>query len=153
MLPAVVRRYPLNVPDLLIATDSPAVFAEVCAAVEEPGTTIRWARSGRAVLPALQERSADLIITDLQIGSMGGLAVAMQVTLEGASGRLEKAVPVLVLLDRRADTFLAKRTAVAGWLLKPLDPLRIRAAVNAVLAGGTYHDRTLAPGVPDVLPA
>jgi len=140
------------VPDLLIATDSPAVFAEVCAAVEEPGTTIRWARSGRSVLPALQERSADLIITDLQIGSMGGLAVAMQVTLEGAAGRLEKAVPVLVLLDRRADTFLAKRTAVAGWLLKPLDPLRIRAAVNAVLAGEKYYDRTLVPGVPDVLP-
>ena len=96
---------------------------------------------------------ADLVITDLQIGSMGGLAVAMQLTLEGAAGRLEKAVPVLVLLDRRADTFLAKRTAVAGWLIKPLDPLRIRAAVTAILDGSRYYDRTLAPGVPDVLPA
>jgi DNA-binding response OmpR family regulator len=141
------------VPDLLIATDSPNLYAEVCAAVEEPGTTIRWARSGRAVLPAVQGRVADLVITDLQIGSMGGLAVAMQLTLEGAAGRLEKAVPVLVLLDRRADTFLAKRTAVAGWLIKPLDPLRIRAAVSAILDGSRYYDRTLAPGVPDVLPA
>ena len=82
-------------PDLLIATDSPALFAEVCAAVEEPGTAIRWARSGRAVLPALQQRIADLVITDLQIGSMGGLAVAMQATLEAAAGRLEKPVPML----------------------------------------------------------
>jgi two-component system, OmpR family, response regulator BaeR len=141
------------VPDLLIATDSPALFSEVCAAVEEPGTSIRWARSGRAVLPALQQRIADLVITDLQIGSMGGLAVAMQATLEAAAGRLEKPVPMLMLLDRRADTFLAKRTAVAGWLVKPLDPLRISAAVTALLAGGRYYDRTLAPGVPDVLPA
>jgi DNA-binding response OmpR family regulator len=153
MLPVVVQSYPRNVPDLLIATDSPAVYTEVCAAVEEPGTTIRWARTGKAVLPALQERAADLVIADLQIGSMGGLAIAMQVTLEAASGRLEKPVPVVMLLDRRADTFLAKRTAVAGWVLKPLDPLRLRAAVTAVLAGETYHDRTLAPGVPDVLPA
>jgi DNA-binding response OmpR family regulator len=153
MLPAVVRSYPRNVPDLLIATDSPAVYTEVLAAVEEPGTTIRWARSGRVVLPALQERASDLVIADLQIGSMGGLAIAMQAALEAASGRLERPVPFLLLLDRRADTFLAKRTAVAGWLIKPLDPLRIRAAAGAVLAGGTYHDKTLAPGVPDVLPA
>jgi DNA-binding response OmpR family regulator len=141
------------VPDLLIATDSPAVYTEVSAAVEEPGTTIRWARSGRAVLPALQERVSDLVIADCQIGSMGGLAIAMQVTLEGASGRLERPVPVIVLLDRRADVFLARRTAVAGWVIKPLDPLRVRAAVTAVLAGETYHDKTLAPGLPDVLPA
>ena len=140
-------------PDLLIVTDSPAVYTDVCAAVEEPGTTIRWARSGRTVLPALQERGADLVITDLQIGSMGGLAVAMQLALEGGAGRLEKPVPALVLLDRRADTFLAKRTAVAGWLLKPLDPLRTRAAVNAILAGGTYYDKTFAPEEEEVSPA
>jgi DNA-binding response OmpR family regulator len=141
------------VPDLLIATDSPTVYAEVCAAVEEPGTTIRWARSGRAVLPSLQQRSADLVVADMQIGSMGGLAVAMLVTLEGASGRLEKPVPAVLLLDRRADTFLAKRTGVAGWVIKPLDPLRVRAAVKAVLGGGTYHDKTFTPDAADVLPA
>ncbi len=110
MLPAVVPSYPRNVPDLLIATDSPSLYTDVRAAIEEPGTTIRWARSGAAVLPALQERVADLIISDLQIGSMGGLAIAMQVTLEGSSGRLEKPVPMVILLDRRPDTFLAKRT-------------------------------------------
>jgi DNA-binding response OmpR family regulator len=140
------------VPDLLIATDSPAVFDEVSSAVEEPGTAIRWARSGRVVLPALQERLADLVITDLQIGSMGGLAIAMQLTLEGASGGLERPVPVLVLLDRRPDTFLAKRTGVAGWLMKPLDPLRTRAAVQALLAGETYYDTTFVPVPADVGP-
>jgi DNA-binding response OmpR family regulator len=140
------------VPDLLIATDSRAIFDDVCSAVEEPGTTIRWARSGRVVLPALQERIADLVVTDLQIGSMGGLAIAMQLTLEAAAGLLDRPMPVLVLLDRRADTFLAKRTGVAGWLLKPLDPLRIRAAVQALLAGETYYDTTYVPVPADVQP-
>jgi DNA-binding response OmpR family regulator len=144
-------RYPRTVPELLIATDSPVILEEICSAVEEPGVVLRWARSGRAVLPALIDRPADLVVTDLQIGSMGGLAVAMDLALETGAGRLPP-VPVLVLLDRRADVFLCKRTGVAGWLLKPLDPLRTRAAVRALLAGETFHDNTFAPVPADVLP-
>ena len=151
MLPAYAARYPRTVPELLIATDSPVVFEEVSSDVEEPGVVLRWARSGRAVLPALLDRPADLVVTDLQIGWMGGLAIAMDLALEAGAGRLLP-VPVLVLLDRRADVFLCKRTGVAGWLLKPLDPLRTRAAVLALLAGEHYYDPTFAPAPADVLP-
>jgi DNA-binding response OmpR family regulator len=140
------------VPDLLIATDSPSVFDNVRAAVEEPDVTLRWARSGRSVLPALQDRPADLVISDLQIGSMGGYAISMKLTLEVGAGRLSP-VPVLLLLDRRPDTFFAKRIGVPGWLIKPLDPLRIRAATKALLAGGQYRDETLAAVPADILSA
>ena len=126
-------------PDVLIATDSPRVYEEVRSAIQEPGVTLRWARSGRAVLPALQDRPADLVVSDLQIGSMGGYAIAMDSALETGAGRLGP-VPVLLLLDRQADAFLAKRTGVAGWLLKPLDPIRTRSAVQALLAGNIYQD-------------
>ena len=132
------------VPALLIATDSTLVYDEVSSAVDEPGVTLRWARSGRAVVPALQERPADLVVADLQIGSMGGYAIAMELALETGAGRLAP-TPVLLLLDRRADVFLARRTGVAGWLLKPLDPLRTRAAIQALLDGGSYYDPTLLP--------
>jgi AmiR/NasT family two-component response regulator len=70
---------------------------------------------------------------------MGGFAIAMDVALEAGAGRLSP-TPVLVLLDRRADVFLARRTGVAGWLVKPLDPLRVRDAVAVVLAGERYED-------------
>jgi CheY-like chemotaxis protein len=149
MLPVVAARYPRMMPELLIATDSPAVFEEVSSAVEEPGVVLRWARSGRAVLPALMERPADLVITDLQIGSMGGFAVVMDLALEAGGGRLPT-IPALVMLDRRADVFLCKRTGVAGWLLKPLDSLRISDAVQALLAGGTFYDGTFSPVPADV---
>ena len=152
MLPVAATRYPRMVPELLVATDSPAIFEEVSSAVEEPGLVLRWARSGRAVLPALMDRSADLVVTDLQIGSKGGFAIAMDLALEAGAGRLPS-TPVLVLLDRRADVFLCKRTGVAGWLLKPLDPLRTRAAVQALLGGGTFYDATFAPAPAAVLPA
>jgi DNA-binding response OmpR family regulator len=151
MLPGSLARYPLEVPDLLIATDSALVYDEVRAAVEEPGVSLRWARSGRIVLAALEEQPADLVIADLQIGSMGGYAIAMDMALEAGAGRLP-AIPIMLLLDRRADVFLAKRIGVTGWLIKPLDPLRTRAGVRAVLAGELYYDPTSAPVSADVLP-
>jgi len=140
------------VPDILIASDSAQVYEEVRAAVQEPGWALRWAREGRAVVPALQDRSADLVVADLQIGSMGGYAIAMAVALEAGAGRLGP-TPVLLLLDRRPDVFLAHRTGVAGWLLKPLDPLRTQAAVHALLRGEEYKDTTFVPFPRDVLPA
>lgn len=144
MLPTHLVSYSRGVPDLLVVTDSPRIYAEVRAAVEEPGVTLRWARSGHLVVPALQETPADLVVSDLQVGSMGGYAVAMDVALEAGAGRLAP-VPVLLLLDRRADVFLARRSGVAGWLVKPLDPLRLREAVQALLGGSEYHDTTLSP--------
>ena len=48
-------------------------------------------------------------------------------------------------LDRRADVFLARRSLVEGWLLKPLDPIRLRRATRALLDGGTYHDDSYRP--------
>ena len=152
MLPVCASRYPLWVPELLIATDSAQVYQEVRSAVDEPGTNLRWARSGAAVVPALQERGADLVVADLQLGSMGGYAIAMEIALEAGAARLQP-TPVLLLLDRRADVFLAKRTGVAGWLLKPLDPLRTADAVKSILAGGTYQDASYEAVPADVLPA
>lgn len=137
--------------DVLIATDSPAVYAQVRSAIQEPGVVLRWARSGRTVVPALQEHPADLVVSDLQVGSMGGYSIAMDIALESGAGRISP-VPVLLLLDRRADVFLARRTGVAGWLLKPLDPMRTRASVQALLTGEKYYDPTFAPVAEDVLP-
>ncbi len=138
--------------DLLIVTDSPRVYDEVTAAVEEPGINVRWVRAGAAAIPALQEAPADLVVSDLQVGSMGGYAVAMDIALEAGAGRLDP-VPVLLLLDRRADVFLARRIGVTGWLIKPLDPLRVRAAVQALLAGQPYEDATSAPSPLGLMPA
>jgi len=86
----------------------------------------------------------DLVITDLQVGSMGGMAICLELRLEESGGRMPH-VPILMLLDRRADVFLARRSTAEGWLVKPLDPLRIRKAVRTLLAGGTFHDETYKP--------
>ena len=57
----------------------------------------------------------DIGIFDLQIGSMGGMAVTLSLRQDESSGRVPH-VPIVMLLDRIADVFLARRSgADAGW--------------------------------------
>jgi CheY-like chemotaxis protein len=132
------------VPDILIGSDAQWVHDEVVQVLRGPDMTSRWVRSGPAVLAAVKEKAPDLCVLDLQIGSMGAFAVTLDLHLEAGIGRLPH-VPVLVLLDRRADVFLCRRSEVEGWVLKPLDPIRLRKAITSLLAGGTYHDETFKP--------
>jgi DNA-binding response OmpR family regulator len=132
------------VPDILIASDASWVVDELKAAVEGPGTTVRTVPTGHAVTAAVEAWAPDLVVLDLQIGNQGGMATCIHLRLEADAGRLP-AVPVLMLLDRRPDVFLARRAGADGFLLKPLDPIRVSAAVRAVLAGERYEDGTGTP--------
>jgi DNA-binding NarL/FixJ family response regulator len=132
------------VPDVLIATDSETLYEEIGSVLAGPDTTVRWSRSGPDVRTDMNRQPADLAIVDMQIGSMGGVAVALDLHLEADAGRLERR-PVLLVLDRRPDVFMARRARVDGWVIKPLDPIRIRRAAAALLAGGTYFDESYRP--------
>ena len=140
-------------PDIVIVSDAASVRDEVRAAITDPDATVRELEAGKRLLPAVQEQVPDLAVVDLQIGNMGGMAACLDLRLEEGMGRLPH-VPVLMLLDRRPDVFLARRSQADGWLVKPLDPLRLRKAMLALLAGDTYHDDThLPPTIPIASPA
>jgi DNA-binding response OmpR family regulator len=130
--------------EILIASDDVTVVDSLRAAVEGPDTTVRAVVRGEAVGPAMLAQAPDLVVLDLQIGNMGGMATCVHLRLEGGAERLPLA-PVLMLLDRRPDVFLARRAGADGFVLKPLDAIRLRAAVDALLAGGRYEDTTGAP--------
>ncbi|MGH9293382.1 MAG: response regulator transcription factor [Acidimicrobiales bacterium] len=131
-------------PRILLVADAKSVLAEVRAALEDADSEISEVSSGEAVRQAVAEDAPDLVVTDLQVGAMGGMAICLDLRLEASGGRLPH-VPVLVLLDRRADVFLARRSAAEGWVLKPLDPLRLRRAARVLLDGGVYHDESFKP--------
>ena len=131
-------------PDVLIATDAPWMREAVESVLIGPDLTVRHVVTGSAVRAVVHERAPDIAVVDLQIGNMGGMAVCLDLRLEESGGRVPH-VPVLMLLDRRADVFLARRSAAEGWLVKPLDPIRLRRAIDAVLAGGQYHDDAYLP--------
>lgn len=131
-------------PDILVASDAPGVVDDVTAGVGGADVAVRSVMAGLDVLPAVEDRLPNLVVLDLQIGNMGGMAACLNLRLEEGAGRLGH-VPVLMLLDRRADVFLAKRSGAEGWVIKPLDPIRLGRAVRALLDGGTWFDSTDAP--------
>jgi two-component system nitrate/nitrite response regulator NarL len=136
---------------VLLAADADWVINEVVAALGDAETSFSIVRSGFDVTDAVKQRTPDVAVLDLQIGNMGGMAVTMQLRLDESAGALPH-VPVLMLLDRRADVNLARRSAADGWLIKPLDPLRLRRAAKAVAAGGTYVEGAPVPP-PTAVPA
>lgn len=96
------------------------------------------------MMAAVAEQAPDLVVCDLQMGNMGGMAVTRELRLEESGGRLVH-IPVLLLLDRRPDVFLARRSEAEGFLVKPLDPVRLRRAITAVLQGGRFDDASYRP--------
>ena len=117
---------------ILVATDADHVLNDVAAALGGPDVSFTVCRNGRDVADVVKQRTPDLVVLDLQVGSMGGMAVTMSLRLDESSGRLPN-VKVLMLLDRPADIHLAKRCAADGYLVKPLNPLSLKRLARAIL--------------------
>ncbi len=131
-------------PYVLIASDSPALREEVKSVLGARQYTVREVSSGPEVLAAVAELQPDLVVCDMQMGNMGGMAVTLELRLEESGGRLGH-VPVLLLVDRRPDVFLARRSEAEGFLVKPLDPVRLRRAITTLLQGGRFDDGSYRP--------
>jgi DNA-binding NarL/FixJ family response regulator len=137
-------RYFETMANILLISDATVVLNELLAVVDDGVNEVTTLRSADRLRTTVEETEPDLVITDCQVQSMGGIAICLDLKLEESGGRLPH-VPALILLDRRADVFLAKTASAEGFLVKPLDPIRLRQAVEALLAGGTYRDESYKP--------
>ncbi|MBM3670640.1 MAG: response regulator [Actinobacteria bacterium] len=117
---------------ILVASDGPWVRDQVKSAFVAPGQDVIEATRGQDVRDLVKAREPDLVILDLQIGNMGGIAVAIDLHLEASADRLSH-VPILLLLDREADRFLAKRASADAELVKPVDASTLRRAAKRIL--------------------
>jgi DNA-binding response OmpR family regulator len=132
---------------VLLATDADWIHEDVDAALAGDDIEVFRVRQGVDVRPAVQNLTPDLVVLDLQIGNMGGMASCMDLRLDQSVGRLGP-VPVLMLLDRDVDSFLAHRCEADGWLTKPLDAFSLRRAATALLDGEQYREPPLAAPEP-----
>ncbi len=128
----------------LLVADTESVTAELGSALGPLASEIIEVADGRLVRDAVESYNPDLVVLDMQVSSMGGMAICLDLRLEESGGRLPH-VNVLMLTDRRADVFLARRSGAEGYLVKPLDPIRIRKAAKLILGGGRYDDPSYAP--------
>src|SRR5258706_10344540 len=122
------------VPTVLLATDADWIRDEVDSALGDEQTTVTVVKAGAEVIGAVAQLTPDLVVLDLQIGNMGGMAVCMALRLEESGGRLPH-FPVLLLLHPAAGVFFAQRSGGGGWLIKPLHSFCLPRAATAVLAG------------------
>jgi DNA-binding response OmpR family regulator len=117
---------------ILVAADGSWVRDQVRQALAGRDLEVIEVTRGEDVRGAVAERHPDLVVLDLQIGNMGGVATAIDLHLESSAGRVPN-VPVLLLLDREHDRFLAKRASADAELVKPVDPGTLRRTVTRLL--------------------
>ncbi len=129
---------------VLLVSDLASLRRELETMLAGPDIYIEEASSGVEAVARVTRGEIDLVVVDLQVGAMGGMAITMELrNLESYGGA--DSVAVLMLLDRRPDVFLARRAGADGFIVKPLDPQRLRSAVRALLRGESYEDESLRP--------
>ncbi len=117
---------------ILVAADAEWIRELVKAAFVGPGQEVLEVTRGQDVRDVVGAREPDLVILDSQIGNMGGVATSIDLRLEAAAGRVPD-VSILLLLDREADRFLAKRASADGVLVKPVDAGTLRRAARRII--------------------
>ena len=117
---------------VLVATDADHVHDEVAAALSGDHQVVR-VHTGAEVLTAVTTHQPVLVVLDLQIGNMGGMATCLDLRLEQRAERIP-AQRIVMLLDRDADAFLAHRAEADAWLVKPVDALVLRRTTRETLA-------------------
>ena len=117
---------------ILVAADAAWIRQQVRAAFATSDVNVIEVTRGQEVIAAVREHSPELVVLDMQIANMGGVACAIDLRLEESSGRLDH-TNIVLLLDRDADRFLAKRAAADEELVKPVDAGTLRRAAKPFL--------------------
>jgi len=118
--------------DILLVTDVSWVANAVSAALAQARFSVSIMDDPRAVADLLPDSKPDVVLVDLQVGSMGGMAVTR--ALRDAAAIADSIRPaVILLLDRDADAFLAGRSGADGWIRKPFSSDALRVAIDNVL--------------------
>ncbi|HHC07723.1 MAG TPA: response regulator transcription factor [Actinobacteria bacterium] len=116
-------------PRILVVADDPWVRNEVHAALSLPGVELVDHDDPTNAAERAATLGVDAAVVDLQIRSMGGMAVTRDFRdLEATNG----SIPVVLLLDRHADAFLARRAGAAAWASKPIEAHELRRALASI---------------------
>lgn len=118
---------------VLVVADSAWARNDVHSALTSPDFDLVDLDDPTAAAKTAAAEDIDVVVADLQVASMGGMAVARSVR-ETANVAGTSATPVILLLDRSADSFLAGRSGAAGWVTKPFTAQQLRTVVTKALA-------------------
>jgi DNA-binding response OmpR family regulator len=94
------------------------------------GVAVRMATDAREALRAMEKETPSAVVVDLQTGSAGGFALSRDMD---DIARFRD-VPVVILIERTQDEWLAKQAGADAVLLKPIEMSRLVDDVMALIA-------------------
>jgi two-component system response regulator GlrR len=120
-------------PGILVVDDDPDLLRLLTIRLEGAGYRVNAAHSAERALAQMAVERPALVITDLRMGGMDGLA------LFDAVRTAYPTLPVIILTAHGTipDAVAATRRGVFGYLTKPVDPQTLLAEVERALAPGT----------------
>jgi two-component system, OmpR family, response regulator VicR len=113
---------------VLVVSDSTWVINDVFASLGSPEWDIETVDDPKTAAAVAYETGADIVIADLQIHAMGGMAVIRDISADFEG---EKRPRLVMLLDREADAFLARRAGADAFVVKPFQAPELREAMRA----------------------
>ncbi len=114
---------------VVVASDDPAIREEAERGFPA-GVAVATARDARDAMSLMRSAAPDLVIVDLQTGSAGGFALARDMR---HLPHLHD-VPVLMLLERDQDVWLARQAGANRCVRKPVDVGNLVEAALSVAA-------------------
>ena len=116
--------------DLLLVDDDPDLLKLISLRLTSAGYRVRTAESGEAALAAIAVRRPALVISDMRMPGIDGLA------LFDAIQRQHPALPVIILTAHGTipDAVNATQRGVFGFLTKPFDSQELLQKVSAAVS-------------------
>lgn len=117
---------------ILTVDDFPMMRELLLAALSELGFRVVQAVDGAAALETLKVERADIIITDVNMPRLDGLAFIEELRKD----KRNRATPVLVLTTETDQSLKdrARKAGATGWIVKPFDPEKLADAIRRVTA-------------------
>lgn len=124
--------------DILVVSDVSWVVNDVRSALTDPRFSVTVEADPRAATEAVRDSAPDAVLIDFQVGSMGGMAVTRAIRDAAATSGGTRP-PIVLLLDRDADGFLAGRSGADAWVRKPFTADALRSTLDGLLTGAADH--------------
>ncbi len=118
----------LFMPRVLLIADSPWVVNAVHAALASADDEIVVVESPQDVVEMAHTIEPDVVLSDLQVGSMGGMAIVRALR---AAFPQDVRPRLILMLDREPDRFLARRAGADAFVVKPFNASTLRALVGS----------------------
>jgi DNA-binding response OmpR family regulator len=111
---------------VLLVADRQSVIDRVHAALASADVELIDHPDSDTAAETAYDKDVNIVLVDMQVGSMGAMAVTRDVRAKAGDG---ESLPVTILLDREADAFLAGRSGARNWLLKDAPVSELQAAI------------------------